>query len=138
MASRSKGGYAISKNENPVTTPQEHPGDKQLITSHKNSRETDHVKDPTKPVQVNNLNTVSTTEPQAENKENGNKKKKKSTLKTTDGSPNTKKKKLTEEATEVDKKKDRRRRNKHDSRAQPQGNMDETRCKCFKASENLQ
>ena len=62
------------------------------------------MKDPTKQVQVKNLNTVSTAEPQVENKENGKKKKKKSTLKRTDGSPNTKKKKLTEEATDVDKK----------------------------------
>ena len=104
LTSRSKSGDAIRKNENPVTTHQEHPGNKQLITPHNNSRETEHVKDPTKQVQVENLNTVSTTEPQAENKENGKKKKKRSTLKRTDGSPNTKKKKLTEEGTDVDKK----------------------------------
>ena len=109
LTSRLKTGYARRKNENPVTTHQEHPGNKQLITSHNNSRETEHLKDPTKQVQVKNVNTVSRTEPQVENKKNGKKKKKKSTLKRTDRNPthdviNMKKKKLMEEATDVDKK----------------------------------
>ena len=114
LTSRSKTGYARRKNENPVTTQpvtthQEHPDNKQLITSDNNSRETEHLKDLTKQVQVKNVNTVSRTEPQAENKKNGKKKKKKSTLKRRDRNPThdvikMKKKKLTEEATDVDKK----------------------------------
>ena len=82
---RSKTGYARRKNENPVTTQpvkthQEHPGNKQLITSHNNSRETEHLKDRKKQVQVKKMKTVNRTEPQAENKKNGKKKKKKRRL----------------------------------------------------------
>ena len=105
--------HARRKNENPVTTQpvkthQEHPGNKQLITSHNNSRETEHLKDRKKEVQVKKVNTVNRTQPQAKNKNNGKKKKKKkSTLKKRDGNPihdviKKKKKKLTEEVTDVD------------------------------------
>ena len=115
LTSRSKTGYARRKNENPGTTQpvkthQEHPGNKQLITSHNNSRETEHLKDRKKEVQVKKVNTVNRTEPQAKNKKNGKKKKKKkSTLKKRDRSPihdviKKKKKKLTEEVTDVDNK----------------------------------
>ena len=112
LTSQSKTGYATRKNENPVTTQpvkthQEHPGNKHLITSYNNSRETEHLKDRKKQVQVKKVNTVNRTQAK---KKNGKKKRKKSTLKKREGSLihdviKKKKKKLTEEVTDVNNKK---------------------------------
>ena len=112
LTSRSKTGYARRKNENPVTTQpvkthQEHPGNKHLITSYNNSRETEHLKDQKKQVQVKKVNTVKRTQVK---KKNGSNKTRKSTLKKRDGRLihdviKKKKKNLTEEATDVDNKK---------------------------------
>ena len=109
LTSQSKTGYAKRKNENPVNTQpvkthQEHPGNKHLITSYNNSKETAHVKDWKKQVQVNKVNTVNRTQVR---KKNGSNKTRKSMLKKRDGSPihdviKKKKKNLTEEVTDVD------------------------------------
>ena len=109
LTSRSKTGYAKRKNENPVKTQpvkthQEHPGNKHLITSYNNSKETGHVKDWKKQVQVKKVNTVNRTQAM---KKNGSNKKRKLTLKKRDGSPihdaiKKKKKNLTDEVTDVD------------------------------------
>ena len=109
LTSRSKTGYTKRKNKNPVKTQpvkthQEHPRNKHLITSYNNSKETGHVKDPKKQVQVKKVNTVNRTQAR---KKNGSNKTRKLTLKKRDGSPihdviNKKKKNLMEEATDVD------------------------------------
>ena len=90
----------------PVKTHQEHPGNKHLITSYNNSKETAHLKDRKKQVQVKKVNTVKRTQAK---KKNGSNKMRKSTLKKRDGSPlydviKKKKKNLMEEATDVDNK----------------------------------
>ena len=88
----------------PVKTHQEHPGNKHLITSNNNSKETGHVKDQKKQVQVKKVNTVNRTQVR---KKNGSNKTRKLTLKKRDGSPihdviKKKKKNLMEEVTDVD------------------------------------
>ena len=87
-----------------MKTHQEHPGNKHLITSYNNSKETAHLKDQKKQVQVKKVNTVKRT--QAKKKKNGSNKTRKSMLKKRDGSLihdviKKKKKNLTEEATDV-------------------------------------
>ena len=109
LTMRSKTGYAKRKNENPVKTHpvkthQEQPGKKHLITSYNNSKETGHVKDRKKQVQVKKVNTVNRTQVR---KKNGSNKTRKLMLKKRHGSPihdviNKKKKNLTEEVTDVD------------------------------------
>ena len=83
---------------------QEEPGKKHLITSYSNSKETGHVKDWKKQVQVKKVNTVNRTQVR---KKNGRKKTRNLTVKKRQGSPihhviNKKKKNLMEEATDVD------------------------------------
>ena len=97
------------KNEKPVTTHpvkthQEHPGNKHLITSYNNSKETAHLKDRKKQVQVKKVDTVKRTQAK---KKNASNKTRKSTLKKRDGSPihdviKKKKKNFMEEVTDVD------------------------------------
>ena len=87
-----------------MKTHQEEPEKKHLITSYSNLKETGHVKDWKKQVQVNKVNTVNRTQAR---KKNGRNKTRNLTLKMGQGSPihhviNKKKKNLTEEATDVD------------------------------------
>ena len=104
LTTQSKTGYTKRKNKNPVKTHQEEPGKKHLITSYNNSKETGHVKDWKKQVQVKKVNTVNRTQVR---KKNGRNKTRKLTLKKRHGSLihdviKKKKKNLMEEVTDVD------------------------------------
>ena len=80
----SKSGYTKRKNENPVKIHKEEPGKKHLITSYSNSKETGHVKDRKKQVQIKKVNTVNRTQAR---KKNGRKKTRNLTPKKRQGSP---------------------------------------------------